>query len=316
VPTALKDFQLIQHTELDAARKQALVAELRNMPRPPTSLHQLISLKFVTEATSAELSHLVMGEPLIAAKVLANVNAGFYGLPRKVTSIGQAVTLLGFNTVRSIGLQYMLNNALKADNPALDRIFRTIWASRALASELCSKLAKKLDLPDQGALVSHMVLYFIGHLATYSLMPAHAEAFEVQPDLLERTQSQQTELGVGASEIGCLLMQEWGLPSSIIDDVRDIDHILLTPLGSWDNRRSTRLALCYLCARLGERLAQGTLSDLATFDITAEDDLDLFHLRAYLQAPVLSGLMEHLHAPELAQSMALMQESVRLLRPT
>jgi HD-like signal output (HDOD) protein len=160
-----------------------------------------------------------------------------------------------------------------------------------------------------------MVLYFIGQLATYSLMPAHATAFGVKPVLMERIQDEQTKLGLGSSEIGSLLMFEWGLPSSIIDDVRDIDSILFTPVGSWGAQRGTRLALCYLCARLGERLAQSTLSDLNAFDITAENDLDLFHLRGYLQAPALSDLMKHLRAPELVQSIALMQESVRLLTP-
>ena len=76
-------------------------------------MQQLLSPEFVARASSTELSELVMAEPLIAAKVLSTVNSPFYALQKPVTNIGQAVTFLGINTVRSICLQYMLAEAFK-----------------------------------------------------------------------------------------------------------------------------------------------------------------------------------------------------------
>ena len=311
VPAALASFQFVAHDALDNERKQAIVAELRRIPRPPPSLQKLVSRDFVANATSAELSSIVMGEPLIAAKVLGTVNSPFYGLQKPVVSIGQAVPFLGFNTVRSVGLQYMLNDSFKSGSPELNKVFDSIWAASALASELCFKIAQKLNLPDQGALVTNMVLSFIGQLATYSLMPGHVAVSTASLGLLERVQAEQAQLGVGSAEIGSLMMQEWALPLSIIEDVRGIDRILVTPFEAMDAQRGVRLALCFLCARLGERLAQGTLTDLATFDLITEQDPDFFHLRSYLAAPTLARLPEFLHAPDLLASVAQMQEGLQ-----
>jgi HD-like signal output (HDOD) protein len=311
LPAALAAFQPVRHDALDAEPKQAIVAALRRIPRPPPSLRQLVSREFVSKATSPELSALVMGEPLIAAKVLAAVNSPFYGLQKSVVSIGQAVTFLGFNTVRSVGLRYMLSDSFKAGSPDLERVFNTIWSSSAFASELCLKLAQKLALADQGSLATHMVLSFIGRFATYSLLPAHVAVSIANLCLLERVKVEQAQLGLGSAEIGGLLMQEWALPPSIIQDVRDVDSILVTPPEAMDAERGARLALCYLCARLGERLAQGSLDDLAEFDLMAMKDADFFQLKSYLQRPALARLLDYLHAPDLLASLAQMQESMK-----
>jgi HD-like signal output (HDOD) protein len=312
VPPELARLRILRPDALDDERKQAIVLALQRVPRPPPRLHQLISREFVTHATSAELSALVMTEPLMAAKVLATVNSPFYGLKKPVVSIGQAVTFLGFNAVRSMGMQYLLNDSFKAASPELKSIFETLWASSSLASELCCKLAQKLDLPEQGALVTHMVLYFIGQLATYSMMPAQLVVATARLGFMARLQEEQALLGLGSADIGGLLLQEWALPPSIVEDVRDIDHILVTPLAAMDAYRGPRLALCYLCARLGEKLARGSLSDLAAFDLLSDLDLEFFHLRSYLAAPALSKLPALLRAEDLLASVAMMQEAARL----
>jgi hypothetical protein len=102
--------------------------------------------RFIKPHYSADLSELVMGEPLIAAKVLATVNGAFYGLHKPVTSIGQAVTFLGINTVRSICLQYMLAEAFKPKLAEAQQAFDRIWKASAVASEMAVRLGKALRL--------------------------------------------------------------------------------------------------------------------------------------------------------------------------
>jgi HD-like signal output (HDOD) protein len=310
-PETLAAFRLVHRDELDTGRRQAIVAALGSIPRPPQSLQSLVSGEFMARATSAELSAVVMSEPLMAVKVLASVNSSFYGLTTPVASMGQAITFLGFNTVRSIGLQYMLSDAFKASSPELNQVFDTFLASSALASELCVKVARKLDLPDQGVLVTHLMLSFIGQLATYSLMPAGSAVATARLEFFARVQAEQAQLGLGAAEIGSLLMHAWGLPPSLIDDVHDIDRTLVTPAQAMDTQRGTRLALCFLCARLGEKLARGSLRDLAAFDLAATEEPEFFHLQSYLAAPALARLPEYLRAPDLLAFMAQRQASLQ-----
>ena len=143
VPPELASFQIQPAQDLPPAQRDALVAALRQIPRPPRSLHQLISPEFLATATSVEMSELVMSEPLIAAKVLSTVNSPLYGLQRSVTSIGQAITFLGMNTVRGICMRYMLDESFQATDASTRRVFEQLWTASAVASELCSRLTKQ-----------------------------------------------------------------------------------------------------------------------------------------------------------------------------
>jgi HD-like signal output (HDOD) protein len=141
--------------------------------------------------------------------------------------IGQAVTFLGLNTVRSICLQNLLDDSFKPTDARLKRAYGEIWNASALASELCTRLAGKLDLPDAGALAAKVLLSFLGHLATATLLAAQdADVALAGGSLLDRTRDAQDRLGLSPSEIGALLLREWGLPATIVDEVRAIDRLL------------------------------------------------------------------------------------------
>jgi HD-like signal output (HDOD) protein len=257
---------------------------------------------------------MVIAEPQIAAKVLVVVNSPFYGLKAPLGSIGQAVTFLGMNTVRSICLQYMLDESFKSSDPEIKKIFDGLWNASAFASELCFKLAQLMQLPEPGALVTQVVLSFLGHVASHSLLPKELVVAMMSKGLLERSRVEQDQLGLCAAEIGSLLMQKWELPASIIEKVRDIDLVLVTPCDKTMGQRSTRMAFCYLCARLGEKLANGSVKDLSSFQLEQEQSADLFYMQSYLQQPDLARLNEFLHMPELVSSINTMVQAMQIRR--
>jgi len=160
MPPALAEWLQRSATELVPAQMAAMVRRIGVIPRPPQSLHQLVSPEFLAEASAAKLGTLVMAEPQIAAKVLAGANSPFYALPKPLSSISQAITYLGMNTVRSICLRYLLDQSFKEASPQHKRYFDQLSNASAFASELCFKLAQWLQMPDSGALVTQVVLSF------------------------------------------------------------------------------------------------------------------------------------------------------------
>ena len=299
MPAELAGFRWLREQDIDPARRDALLSAVRGIPRPPRSMQKLLSPDFVAKAGSAELSELVMGEPLIAAKVLSTVNSPMYGLRTPVTNIGHAVTFLGMNTVRSICLQYMLAEAFKPKLAEAQRCFDAIWHASAIASELCVRLGKALNLPDLGNLSTQVVLSFVGQLAAASLIPGPDLERWHHQDRLQRARTEQDLLGLNASEIGSLLMKSWELPESLIDEVCGVGRQLVTPFMVTDRARAPRFALGYLCARLGEHIALGELDTLEGYDPALDIAADTHHLRASLAHPALARLDQALAAPEL-----------------
>jgi HD-like signal output (HDOD) protein len=302
VPPALATLQWRREAELDGDCRLTLVNAVKGIPRPPRSLQQLLSPEFLARAGSSELGELVMGEPLMAAKVLATVNSSLYGLHRPVNGIGQAITFLGMNTVRSICMQYMLAEAFKPALASSRRVFDRIWHASAIASELSVRLGKALNLPDQGALATQVVLGFVGQLATASLLPPASLDRWLAADRVQRTRHEQDTLGLSAGEIGGLLLKLWELPGGLVDDVCDTSRVLVEPASTVGYGRVPRLALCYLCAHLGERLALGQLPSLEGYDASQDLTPDTFHLQGYLVHPTLLQLNAALQSADMQAS--------------
>ena len=310
-PIELATFSFLDSADLPDERRQTLVESLRTLPRPPLSLYKLVSPEYLDSASSSQISDLIMSEALIAAQVLARVNSSFYGLRRPVLSIGQAITFLGLSSVRGICLQYMLEESFRSSSPQRKMVFDVVFGASAIGGELCFRLAKRLEISSQGSLVTQLVLSFLGHLATASLMPLDKLLWSPGHGLLERAGAEQLCLGLSASEIGCLLMREWGLPAGLIAEVGDIDKVLVIPSRQIERERQARVDLCYLCARLGERLALGTLSDLAVFDLKTDTSVEFFHLLGHTDSPGLARLTESLKSTELLKSMQQMQRAIQ-----
>ncbi|MET0518862.1 MAG: HDOD domain-containing protein, partial [Burkholderiaceae bacterium] len=300
--------------ELEVADRVALIRALAEIPRPPRAFHQLASPEFVSSASSSQLSELVTAEPVIAAKVMATVNSPLYGLQRPVTSIGQSVTFLGINSVRVICMRYMLSKSFHAGSPALRTVYDEIWAASALASELCFKLAQQLGLAEPGALVTQVVLSFLGRFAALALLPPEVGAAYARQGMLQRSITEQQRLELAAPELSGLLMQGWGLPPALLEDVLDSERILVTPCPATLDARGAGLALCYLCARLGERLAAGADIDLAAFD-PAEAGPEFFYLGDYLQIGPLRRVGEALRSAELLRSVSQLRGRLTNPRP-
>ena len=213
LPPALLTLTVARAADLAPERRQLYADRYRNVPRPPRLMHHLLSPDFVHAANSAQLVDLITAEPVIAVKVLTAVNSPMFGLKSPVGSIGQAVTYLGLNTVRSVCLQHILSSVFSADSVERKRMLEATWKSSALASGLIQHLAQRLEFNDRGTLVSAVVLSFLGRLAIIATIPQEQLAAISARGLLERTLAEQAALGLSAAEIGRLLMSDWGLPA-------------------------------------------------------------------------------------------------------
>ena len=296
--------------DLTPAQRDALLAAMAGIARPPGPLLQLLSADFVAWASTAELSELVMAEPLVAGKLLGQVNAPLYGLRHPVTDIAQAVALLGMATVRSICVQYMLAQAFEPASAARQRVLDTLWRSSTIASELGGRLGKALNLPDQGTLPTRAVLAFVGPMATASLLPLEGLGGWLTLAPAQRAAHEQDRLGLSSGEIGGLLMASWNLPPALVDEVCGASRLLGRPATEADPATAPRLASSYLCAHLGERLASGQLT-LSDHDFMQEAAPATHHLRHYLLQPSLH-LRSYL-GPQPAQRLQAALQSPELL---
>ena len=283
-PADLAALTLTPSRDLADEERALIMDVLRNIPRPPRSLHELTSAEFMSRASSADITELVLNEPMVAALVMGKVHSPVFGLSQPVKHLGQAITFLGTQTVRSICLRYLMAESFSTNDPQVRKVFDNFGEASTVASELCLRLSNAMKLPDPSSMRTSVILSFAGHLAAAVLQirTSHVAVPANPGRLLQRVMQQQEELGLAAPEIGRLLMSEWNLPPSMVAGVASIDHVLVESARSSVAEDKLAAGICYLSARLAERLVMGEISGPADIERFLDHDPDFFHVGSYL----------------------------------
>lgn len=299
LPAELAAWAPVSADSLPPQRLQGVAKTFHDVPRPPRLLSRLATLDLAGANGANDLVNLINGEPLIAAKVLAAVNAPAYGLQRPVSAIGQAVTYLGLNAVRSICMHHALQQGFHSDSPDRAERLKSLWQASALASELAQQTSPRASLPDPGGLACAVLLSFLGELAVSVAVPRGLLGRVPARDHFARTRAEQGLIGLGAPQIGAVLMRSWELPEEVIASVAALDTRLVQTTAAGCDTGALRDAWGYLCARLGERLAAGELARLADFDLASDTGTELAAIRPLHADPRFAALLEPLAAPAL-----------------
>ena len=76
------------------------------LPTLPNVASKLITMTAREDTTLADIAALVSQDVSLSAKILKVANSAFYSFPQQISSIKQAVSILGTNAVRSLVLSF------------------------------------------------------------------------------------------------------------------------------------------------------------------------------------------------------------------
>src|SRR5579875_113750 len=218
-----------QLRENDCVPRESVFARLADdlhLPSPPGVVLQVLEMTSRLDCAPAELAMLIHRDAALCGKILRTVNSALYGLPRSITSIRQAVALLGLKPLRSLVLGLSL--------PALQRqtarlpIARTFWKESVAGAMIAHELALRLGRPSPEDDLVAGLLRDIGMLALIQACPTeYARLLEYASSSRgtwergrDRCQREQQLLGVDHAEVSAFLLRRWWLPEEITEAIR------------------------------------------------------------------------------------------------
>lgn len=169
------------------------------------------------ETSTQDIGKTIANDPAISYKMLTMVNSVYFGLPSEISSIAQAVTLLGRFRLKQVLIGALLGDVFKGlDSEHFS--LNDFWAHSIRTAIIAKELAitsSYVDEPD--TIFTAGLLHDVGRLIIAAQMP---EVFE---DISDRTatkhidivQSEIDIIGLAHTEIGAALMLKWGFPDLI-----------------------------------------------------------------------------------------------------
>tara|TARA_B100000902_G_scaffold377368_1_gene409517 strand:- start:466 stop:1362 length:897 start_codon:yes stop_codon:yes gene_type:complete len=202
-------------------RIKQITQSIIGLPTLPTVITQMIGLIENPGTSAKEVSQLISTDQALTAKILKLANSAFYGFPRGISTVNQAVVVLGFETVKSLGLSISVLErfAVEEIKSSFDR--QKFWEHSISCGVAARLLARKFNYQLRGEAFSCGILHDVGKLI---LSQYFADEFNQillmsEEEYIHISKAEERVLGVTHTDIGRWLAEKWNLPSSLISAI-------------------------------------------------------------------------------------------------
>jgi len=181
------------------------------------TVQKACNLAAVPNASADDLATLIKYDPVLSRKMLRIANSAFYGLTHEVSSVKEAVVLLGLTTVRSLAIATSAPNVFDAEHFKQEEF----WLHSAACAVLSHRIVRLTRVPDASDAFTAALLHDIGKLVLHQCArDAFSELLTVQAS--KRILDPGTEralTGTSHSELGKALAAAWKLPPKICESI-------------------------------------------------------------------------------------------------
>ena len=193
---------------------ERLFDSAKALPSIPRVLHEILATLNKSDIEIDEISKPLAQDPALSAKVLRMANAAHFGLQRQVSSVDDAIVMVGLDAVRTLVIASGLVGSFTAI-PGFD--MQRFWRLSVLSGYIAKDIAKKLHQPHETAYTAAL-MHGLGILSIHAVFPEAAAAIdEVCTDhtATERAAYERDKLGFHHGEVGSEIANLWKLPPSI-----------------------------------------------------------------------------------------------------
>ena len=200
---------------MNAITEQDILRRVGNLPSLPTVVLELLG---VIEREGVDLDSLVQKieqDQALTAKTLRMANSSFYGMARQISTLQEAIAIVGLHTVRRLAMTAALMGTFAQATPAtLD--LAPFWR-HALGAAVCAReLAVQMELNADQAYVAGL-LHDIGRLVLATQFEPQyraAMAYRAEHDC-SLLQAERSVLDLDHAMAAQALLQHWNFPQAL-----------------------------------------------------------------------------------------------------
>jgi HD-like signal output (HDOD) protein len=195
-----------------------LVEGMRDMPSLPQLFYQIKKEVSDPYSTIARIAEVISLDQSLTARMLRLANSAFFGFPRRIETITDAVSLIGLQQVRDLALCTMVIEIFdKIDTDLVD--MNSFWR-HSLGCGICARvLAAHHREPNIERFFVAGLIHDLGRLIMLMQLPDRTRKIfalaQEHNQLLYKVEREVLNYDHG--DIGAALLQAWQLPDPMIE---------------------------------------------------------------------------------------------------
>jgi putative nucleotidyltransferase with HDIG domain len=197
---------------MDIRDLRARIENINTLPTIPGVLKRLLGVIENPKVSLNEISNFISNDPALTTKVLKMVNSPVYGFPGRISSVNQAVILLGLSVVKGLLLGVSVFELMQKTMIGLwEHSLGCAIAARLIAEK------KGLKEPEEASIDG--LLHDIGKVLLILQLPEEYEKAMRDADIgdLSIYETERAHYGTTHSSVGSWMAQKWRFPQKLID---------------------------------------------------------------------------------------------------
>lgn len=184
-----------------------------DLPSAPTVIGQLTALMVKEDVSSHKIARIVETDQALTARTLKLVNSPFYGFARQITSVKEAITMLGIGTMQQLLLATSVVSSLGAAGSALS--MDDFWMHSFGVGVMAKHLLRTECFDTRNEAFICGVLHDIGRLLFAKMDPERYARFFDSCSSFADLDNETRWFGVDHQKLGYMLAQKWNFPAKI-----------------------------------------------------------------------------------------------------
>ena len=190
-----------------------IIMDTKTLPTLPSVINKLNTLSDNDKSTVQEMAKIVSSDQVLSARILRLANSPSYGFYR-VSTISNAMILLGVNVVKSLALSSSIFAIMEKDNVGL-------WEHSLGVGVAANLIARKLGLPECEEIATAGLLHDIGKvIIRLKCSDAENEILKLVRERQLYTMEAELEIiDTNHAEVGGWLSKSWFLPDKLSEPI-------------------------------------------------------------------------------------------------
>ncbi len=214
----------------------------------PQVVFKIMEITGADNSSAAVLEKSIMVDPGFSARILTQANSAYFSLPKRVTSIREAIVFVGFRAVRELAMTVGVFDMFLGRNDRGSLRRRTWWRQSLDTAVAAKTLAVELRACPAEEAFTCGLLHFIGKTL---LERSDSNAYNKVEDLIGMGAAdylaETTVFGCDHLDINQAACRHWGFPEELVEGLEYL-HPPLPGTEAAPLRAMT--AICHVIAKL------------------------------------------------------------------
>lgn len=198
-----------------------IMKHVSSFPSMPAAAVKLLQLLDDEDVSTQEIERVLRSEPGLTANILKMANSAYFGLRQQVSSIKQAVVVLGVQKLKKLILSSCMAAVMEKPVVGYDLDPGALWDHSIAVTVGAEKLAELLQVQDRDTLFTGALLHDVGKLVMGEFVSEDIPAIEAAAkEGLPFQQAEREVLGTDHAEVGAHILDAWGFPDDLVSAVR------------------------------------------------------------------------------------------------